>query len=237
MVEIIKELNEIASGIYQIRGKRSNIFLLADKELTLIDTGMPGDDSVIREIINKIGRKPEEINHILITHSHMDHTGSLGAIKKTSNAKVVASKLEVDYIEGKKKKWTIGREGFGGKIFKTIMFVFETFVWKYEPANVDIPCSGGEILNLFGKIEVIATPGHSPGSLSFYLIEKGIIFVGDALSSIPDLRPPLRAGCSDYEEAILSVKKISELSFDICCCSHGEPITGEADKKVRALVH
>lgn len=232
----MEKFTEIANGVYHIHGSRSNIFLLADSDLTLIDTGMPGDDKIILNTIKEIGRNPHEIKHILVTHAHMDHIGSVSSMKKETGAKIVASKEEIDYIEGRKKMWTMGRTGFGGKIFKTIMFVMETFVWKYGSAKVDIPCDDGEKTNSFGGIEAIATPGHSHGSLSFYIKERGMLFTGDALSSIPTLRTPLKAGCSDHEKALISVKKISGLSFGMLFPGHGAPITSDADKMVRELM-
>jgi len=128
------KLEEVAGGVYLIRAGRSNIYLLVGEDLTLIDTGLPGEEEKVMESIKSVGRTIEELNHILITHAHMDHIGSLATLKKASGAKVVASRKERDYISGKKKTWTMGREGVAGKIFKTALFFMETFVFKYEPA-------------------------------------------------------------------------------------------------------
>ena len=63
------------------------------------------------------GRRCEELNYILITHAHMDHMGSVAAMKKASGAEIVASSREAAYIEGLRKTWTMGREGLAGKVF------------------------------------------------------------------------------------------------------------------------
>ena len=145
----------------------------------------------------------EDISHILITHAHLDHIGSLAALKKSSSAQVVAGVKDTAYIQGLKKTWTMGREGFGGKIFKTVLFFMETFVFHYEPAQVEIPCHGGEIIDCFGGIQVIATPGHSPGSVSFYAKEKGLILsatrsTGPAALACPcaSAAPVIRRPCA-----------------------------------------
>jgi glyoxylase-like metal-dependent hydrolase (beta-lactamase superfamily II) len=232
----VATLQEIVPGIYQIKASRSNVFLLAGKTLTLIDTGMPGDGEAILHCITSIGRKPEEVSHILITHAHMDHTGSLAFLKKATNAKVVASEAEHEYIQGNKKLWTMEREGFGGKIFKAVLFLAQTFFLNYQPAAVDILCRGEETMDYFARIKVIPTPGHSPGSLSYYIPDKGIIFTGDALSGEPDLRLPPRAGCANYKQAVESVKKLASLKYDICTFGHGEPIKGGADELIKKLI-
>ena len=176
------ESEKIADGVFRIAPGRSNCYLLTDADLTLIDTGMPGDADNIKAAIIALGVKPEGLRHILITHGHLDHTGSLAEMKRVSNAQIVAGAKDAPYIQGARKTWTMGREGFGGKIFKAVLFYMETFVFKYQPATVDMPCQGGEIINCAGPIQVIATPGHSPGSPSFYHKDKKLLFVGDAIS-------------------------------------------------------
>jgi len=109
----------------------------------------------------------------------------------------------------------------------------KTLVFKYEPADVDISCLGGEIIDCFGGIQVIASPGHSPGSLSYYQKERKILFTGDALSGMSGLRLPPRLGCADYREALRSVARLAELDFEKCLFGHGDPLTSEACLRVR----
>ena len=227
---------EIGYGVYRISSGRSNSYLLSGDDLTLVDTGLPGEAGGILDSITKIGRRCEDLNYILITHAHMDHMGSVAAIKKASGAKVVSSNMEVEFIEGLRKTWTMGREGFAGKVFKGVLFLLETFSFRYEPVSVEIPCQGGEIIDCFGGIEVISSPGHSPGSLSFYLGEKRILFTGDALSGVPQLKLPPRLGCADYREALASVQKIAQLDFDMCLFGHGAPLKEDASQAVRRLL-
>ena len=230
------EPEKIADGVFRIAPGRSNCYLLAGNDLTLIDTGMPGDAEKIKAAINAIGLKPEKIGHILITHGHLDHTGSLAEIKKISNAKVIAGVKDSSYIQGLRKTWTMGREGFGGKIFKTVLFFMETFVFNCQPAQVDLPCQGGETIDCFGGIQVIATPGHSPGSLSFYHKDKKLLFVGDALSGAEGFHLPQRFGCSSHQEALRSAKILSEFDFDTCLFGHGTPVLSNARKQLALLI-
>ena len=230
------KFKEIAEGVYLISVGRSNIYLLAGDDLTLVDTGMPGEAENVVGCIQKIGRKIKELDHILITHAHLDHMGSLAALKKASGAKVVAGSQEQDYIQGVKKTWIMDREGLAGKLFKAALFFTETFIFKYEPADVDISCRGGETIDCFGGIQVVASPGHTPGSLSYYKQDKKILFKGDALSGVSGLRLPPRLGCADYREALKSVGKLAKLDFELCLFGHGDPLAGEASSMVKKLV-
>ena len=227
---------QIAPGIYCIRATRSNVYLLAGKTLVLIDTGMPQDGVGILQEIAALGRKPGDVSHILITHAHLDHTGSLAFLKKATGAKVVASAAEGDYIRGDKKLWQMNREGIGGKLFKAALFIAETFFYTFQPAAVDTVCAGGEMIDWDGGVQVIATPGHSLGSLSYLLPGKGALFTGDLLSGEPEPRLPPRSGCADYQQALASVKKLAALKFEICCFGHGKTVTSGADEVIRKLI-
>lgn len=121
----MEKFEEIVEGVYLISAGRANAYLLTGEDLSLVDTGMPGEEENVIRGIRKIGRKPGEISHILITHAHMDHMGSLAALKKASGAMVVASGKEVDYVKGVKRTWTMGREGFGGSFSRR-----RSFLWR-----------------------------------------------------------------------------------------------------------
>jgi len=226
----------ITEGVYRIVPGRSNCYLLADEKLALVDTGMPQDGEAILDAVKSIGRSPDELTHILLTHGHLDHIGSLAMLKKTTAAQAVAGVKDTAYIQGLKKTWTMGREGFGGKIFKAVLFIVETFFYHYAPAQVEIPCHGGEMLDCFGGVQVVATPGHSPGSISFYLREKRLLFVGDALNGTGGFALPMRFGCASYKEALRSVEQLSKLSFDTCLLGHGEPVGEAVGEKIKELL-
>ena len=67
---------EILPSVYLIEGvKGSNVYLLADDELVLIDTGLPGKAQRILNFIKDQGRDPEELAQVIITHAHIDHIG------------------------------------------------------------------------------------------------------------------------------------------------------------------
>ena len=232
----MKPYEHIAEGVYLIHRKRSNIYLATGEQPFLIDTGMPGDETVVFAAMKDIGVAPDKLQYIFITHAHLDHAGALAALRNGTGARVVASELEKDFLEGRKKLYTMNREGIGGKIFKVMLFVMETFVIGYQPVQVDISCTGKDGGETIGEIEVLAAPGHSWGSLAYYHRGKGLLFTGDALSGSPCLRLPPRAGCCDYTVALKSVEGLTALDFNVCLFGHGAPLFGNAQEQVRAMV-
>ena len=136
--------------------------------------------------------------------------------------------LEKEHIEGRRMLCSMPREGLGGNVFRCILFLMEKFIQKYAPVHLDSPyCVQGCTVQQ-GCLEIISTPGHSPGSLSFYFPKKKAVFTGDAVTGMPAPGLPMRAGCSDYGQALLSVRHLAELEVDACLFGHGDPVISNA---------
>jgi glyoxylase-like metal-dependent hydrolase (beta-lactamase superfamily II) len=104
--------------------------------------------------------------------------------------------------------------------------------------TVDQTVNDGDMIEAFGGLQVIATPGHSPGHVSFWQPERKILFVGDTIMnafSSGGLRLPFTVSTPDMAENIRSVKKLAELDAEIACFGHGEPILDDAAAKIRAF--
>jgi len=87
---------EIMSGIHHIEGIRgSNVYLLVDDKLALIDTGMAGNSDIVLKYIKRLGREPAELASIIITHGHFDHMGSLYKLRDITGAQTIAHTDEV----------------------------------------------------------------------------------------------------------------------------------------------
>jgi len=223
----------IVEGVFLIRGSRSNIYYLRDYKV-LIDTGMPADAAQVLGVLRELEGAAPRLDLIMITHGHLDHVGSLAALQRETGARVLAARSEQQYIEGRRRLCGMPRSGLSGIVFRLMLYVLETAVQKYAPARVQEPWPDASARVPEG-ILVLATPGHSPGSQSYYLPRQGIVFVGDALSNAPALHLPQRAGCADHAQALRSAADIAAYDFDVCMFGHGEPLVGGAAVKIRAL--
>ena len=94
---------EIVPRIHHIqKARRPNTYLLVDEDLTLIDAGYPGNDDIVVEYIEGIGRQAEELKPVLITHSHPDHTGSLAELKELASIEVMVHEADTSiYGQGR----------------------------------------------------------------------------------------------------------------------------------------
>jgi len=79
---------QIVKGLWQISLGGVNAFLIDDGDLTLIDTGLPKSEDKIVAAIEATGKKVTDLKHIIVTHCHPDHAGSVAALKRMSGARV-----------------------------------------------------------------------------------------------------------------------------------------------------
>ena len=145
-------------------------YILLGEEICLTDAGVRETAPQLQDSLKQIGRSPSEISIVPITHAHPDHIGGCLAIKKASPAAFCAHPADKSWIEDVEKQY---RE-------RPILNFFE-LVGGSVPVSRDL--REGDTLS-WGKgktLRVLETPGHSPGSISLFFEEEGILFVGDAV--------------------------------------------------------
>jgi glyoxylase-like metal-dependent hydrolase (beta-lactamase superfamily II) len=105
-----------------------------------------------------------EIEAILLTHCHFDHIGAVAPVAAASNAPVYCPQLETPVLAD------------------VMAYVPIPGIGSYESYEAEETVSGGETLELAGlTIDVIATPGHSPGHVTYSVRGEDAIFSGDVL--------------------------------------------------------
>jgi len=223
---------EIIPNVYQITHRATNVFLISEEELTLIDTGIRGSYSPIANLIHRLGRSIEELSLIIITHNHVDHIGGLAELRKRTPARVAVHQADISDYESQLP--------YPGRISKLLRFpLFSVLrpLFYAKPSDIDIKLKGDETLAPLGGLKVIHTPGHTPGSICLFSPQKKLIFVGDALNRWQNkLHFPPKPVSTDLTQAIDSVKQMSRLDFDILCFGHGKPLIENSRDMVYDLI-
>ena len=231
---------EIAPGIYSIgqrRGGRVHAFLLDDGHgLTLIDTLYDTDGDRVLSAIRRLGRAPNDLKHIALTHGHRSHLGGLAALKRLSGATVSAHAWEADIIAGERKAqpvtwrpvpplrtwWRIYHLQLGINLGRG----------RHPACPIDRAVDDGDAL---GPLQVIHAPGHSPGHLAFYWPERRTLFAGDAIATWPALAPGWPSFNLNPTRHRASLRRLAALDVGVVAVGHGEPIVEDAAAHLRAL--
>ncbi len=226
---------EIVSGVYGIgmaMGYVNAFLLIGEDGLVLVDSGLAGRLDTILGAVAGTGRQPADLKHVLITHHHVDHIGSLADLKEATGAKCYVHPADSPIVRGEEPQPGPNPESLLGKLAGPLLSRVST---PAPPVAVDAEVEDGEELPLAGGIKAVHTPGHTPGHLSFLLPSKKLLFVGDAAANMLRLGLPLGMFTADRRQAKESVAKLAALEFDVACFGHGRVLKGEANFRFRRL--
>ena len=206
-----------------------NCYLVREDDgLTLVDTLIPGSTSSILHVVHHLNRS---LRRIVLTHVHMDHVGSLDAL----TLKLIGIEVAV----GRRESRLLTRD-FRTEPDEPASPVKGSFS-KVETVP-SVLLSDGES---YGSLEVIATPGHTPGHIAFLDRRSGAIIAGDALTAIGGLRisgdGPLVFPLANFATwhkptAIESARRLASLEPKAIVVGHGKAVTDNATQRLKEAI-
>jgi glyoxylase-like metal-dependent hydrolase (beta-lactamase superfamily II) len=220
---------KITDNVFVVPGVLANPYILVDADgLTIIDTGMPRNEKKILAYVVSLGKSATDVKRIILTHSDIDHIGSLAALQKATGACTYASQIEAKAIATGKPSREIRSSGFS---LRRILFTLMSPFFKATPFQVSEILADGQILPVLGGLHVVDTSGHTPGHLSLFAPTAGALFCGDSLVSDEDGLHGSRPGLTwDDVRAKAAVSRQAALRPTIVCSGHG-PVVLEAAGK------
>ena len=192
---------------------------------TLVDTGVPGMEGDILAALGALGLGWSNVKRVILTHHDLDHIGSLPAVVAATGAEVLALEAEVPYIQGDKP----GQKTPTPEMLASMPPEMKARFAVPAHAPVTRALHDNEVLNLAGGVKVVATPGHTVGHLSLYVVQDGVLITGDALVSAEgQLKGPMERATPDMPEALRSVQKLAQLPATTVLTYHGGLVTEDA---------
>ena len=207
-----------------------NVYIVGNEETgILIDTGSHGKMALFTKALKSIGKTPEWIKYIVITHTHYDHVANLAEIKALTGAQVIIQKDEAKYIES---GHTILPEGINGlgKIGVWFASKFSQKKTEISPVIPDIRVINKLDMHFTGlNIDLLHTPGHSDGSLSV-IWNDSIVFCGDVAFVVLGTDPWPEVG-EDPQLILNSWKILLNTGCKTFYPGHGRKITAKRLRK------
>ncbi len=214
---------EIAPGVHAVQLLGALGHVVVDEGLTLIDAGLPGSRRRLARSLAGIGRSLGDIERIVCTHGHPDH---VGGVRELASDGVDVFMHPADFERLHVSLAEAVRRPSRGRFFA---YVARTPAWA-------IPLEDGDVLPVLGGLEVVHTPGHTPGSVCLYAARDRLLFVGDVLEvSRGQVKFANRLYSDDMRAARASVRRLAELDVETIVFGHDPPWRTDAGTVLREL--
>jgi glyoxylase-like metal-dependent hydrolase (beta-lactamase superfamily II) len=214
---------EIAPGVYEIRLTRVRAHVVAGDGLTLIDTGLARSGPAIARAIEALGWSVDDVTRIVCTHGHPDHAGGAAELLRDD---IELFMHPADFANLPITLAEAVRRPSRGRLFAAMTPM---------PSRAT-PIVDGDVLPVLGGLEVIHTPGHTPGSVCLYARRQRLLFVGDALQArFGRVTFASRLYSDDYELGQASVRRLADLDVETIIFSHYPPLKHDANRVLQRL--
>jgi glyoxylase-like metal-dependent hydrolase (beta-lactamase superfamily II) len=240
---VVDHVTEVAKGVHRLTNGVSNFYLIEESgKLVLVDAGAPKDWALFTRAVLALGKAASDLDAVLLTHAHSDHTGFAEQARTTAGAQVWVHEQDVQMARTGKVGPRDGKTGaylLRSAFWRTALVLGMRGAIKIIPVREVSGFGDGEVLDVPGSPRVVHAPGHTDGSAAILLEDRSTLFTGDVLCTHnaytgrvgPQIMPSgLNA---DTPQALASLANLDGIRADTLLPGHGEPWTTGVEEAIR----
>jgi glyoxylase-like metal-dependent hydrolase (beta-lactamase superfamily II) len=241
------EMLELPATLMSGPGNLYPTMLWDQQGAVLVDAGLPDMAPQFIQAIARTGVPLEKLGRIIITHHDLDHIGSLEALQRSvpHRIEVLSHAEEVPYIQGERRPIKMTPEMLARmeeqmkdlpEERRTAMRAMMESMGK-QKLKVDRMLGDGDTLPYCGGIQIIHTPGHTPGHICLYHKPSKTLIAGDALFvESGNLGPAPPFINADAPMAMASIKRLSGYDISNVIAYHGGLFQNNPNRRLKEIV-
>lgn len=240
------EVTEVGPGVHHARAKHVSWTLVIEGDnVTLVDTGYPGDRERLFRSLELIGRRLSNVDVVVLSHGHPDHLGSAEHLRSAYDVPVLAHEDEVPNASGARieqvSERTLLRQAWRPTVLRWSLDILRLGATRVERVS-ELRGFGEETLEVPGRPVAVHTPGHTSGHCSLHLPNRGVLLAGDAMMTEHavgrDAGPQLLPAFFNTDTGLArqSLERLRPLVADVVVPGHGPAFRGTPARAVELAV-
>lgn len=224
---------DAAAGIHRVEDGYVNFYLVEDgSSVTVVDTGHPRSWGPFQQALREIGRTPQDVEAVVLTHCHFDHMGfadrarrELGVPLWTHADEVAVARHPWRYDHEKSRLPYLRNPEFARVLAS---MTASGALWVKGTGEVSTFPAPNGALDVPGRPLPVFTPGHTHGHCALHFADRGAVISGDAVVTLDpytgEKGPRIVAGAAtaDSARALSSLEAVAATDAQTVLPGHGE---------------